>query len=362
MTHRVINFNAGPATLPLSVLEKTRDELLDFEGTGMSLLEHSHRGAAYAAVHAEAKSLLKELLSIPDDYHVLFMQGGASAQFALVAMNLLDGGSADYAVTGTWSKKALAEAKVLGGGRVAFDASAGGGGFTRVPKQEELDLDPKARYLHITTNNTVAGTQYHYIPKSDAPLVADMSSDILSRSLDVSKFGIIYAGAQKNLGPAGVTIVIIKDSLVGEGNAALPKIFRYRTIVDGDSLQNTGPTFPIYMVRNVLQWVKANGGAAGMEQRNKAKAALLYATIDGNADFFRCPIELESRSLMNVVFRLPTEDLEKQFIAEAAKNELMGIKGHRSVGGIRCSIYNAMEPSSIEKLVGFMKDFAAKNG
>lgn len=362
MTHRVINFNPGPATLPLSVLEKTRDELLDFEGTGMSILEHSHRGAAYSAVHAEAKALLKELLGVPDGYHILFMQGGASGQFALVPMNLLNGGSADYSVTGTWGKKALAEAKVLGGGRVAFDANAEGKGFTRVPKQEELDLDPNARYLHITSNNTVAGTQYHYIPKADVPIVADMSSDILSRPLDVSKFGIIYAGAQKNLGPAGVTIVIIKDELVGEGNAAIPKIFRYRTIVDGDSLQNTGPTFPIYMVRNMLQWVKANGGAAGMEQRNKAKAGLLYGTIDDNPDFFRCPIEKDSRSLMNVVFRLPSEDLEKRFIAEAGQNELMGVKGHRSVGGIRCSIYNAMEPTGVEKLVGFMKDFAQKNG
>jgi len=362
MTHRVTNFNPGPATLPLSVLEKTRDELIDFEGTGMSLLEHSHRGAAYAAVHEEAKSLLKELLGIPDDYHVLFMGGGATTQFALVPMNLLDGGSGDYAVTGTWGKKALGEAKVLGGGRVAFDANADGKGFTRVPKQEELDLDPKARYLHITTNNTVAGSQYHYVPKSDAPLVADMSSDILSRPVDVSKFGLIYAGAQKNLGPAGVTVVIIKDSLVGEGNKAIPSIFRYRTIVDGDSLQNTAPTFPIYMVRNVLQWVKANGGAAGMQKRNDAKGALLYGAIDGNADFYRCPIERESRSLMNVVFRLPSEDLEKKFLAEAAKNELMGLKGHRSVGGIRCSIYNAMEPAGVEKLVAFMKDFASKNG
>lgn len=362
MTQRVFNFNPGPATLPLAALERAQAEFLDFEGTGMSLLEHSHRGGPYKKVHEEAKSLLRELMGIPDDYEILFMQGGASGQFALVPMNFLRAGdSADYVVTGTWSKKAMAEAKIVSAAKAAADSSVDGK-FQKVPSQSELTLDPAAKYVHITSNNTIAGTQFHEYPDTgDVPLIVDMCSDMLWRPIDVSKFGMLYAGAQKNLGPSGVTIVIVKKSLVAQGRDDIPKIFRYQTIVDGDSLQNTGPTFAIYMVRNVLQWVKDNGGAAGMEARNRKKAELLYGTIDANPDFFRGPVEVASRSVMNAVFRLPSEDLEKKFIAEAAEVGLHGTKGHRSVGGIRISMYNAMEYAGIEKLTGFMKSFAAAN-
>jgi phosphoserine aminotransferase len=360
---RVINFSAGPATLPLPVLEYAHDEFLDFEGTGMSLIEHSHRGAAYARVHEETKALFRELLEIPDTHEVLFMQGGASAQFALVPMNLrAQGASADYVMTGAWSDKALAEAKITGKAREAGTGKVDGK-YTRVPAQSELDLDQDAAYLHYTTNNTIMGTQFHYVPDSGSvPLVADMSSDILCRPIDVSKYGLIYAGAQKNLGPSGVTVVILRKDLAERSPDTLPKIFRYSTILAGDSLQNTIPTFPVYMIRNVLRWVQDLGGASAMESRNRKKADLIYGMIDENPDFFRCPVERESRSLMNPVFRLPSEDLEKTFIAEAAQAGMVGIKGHRSVGGIRTSIYNAMEPADVEKFVDFAKAFAKGAG
>lgn len=360
---RVINFSAGPATLPLPALEFAQDEFLDHEGTGMSLLEHSHRGAAYEKVHQETKSLFCELLDIPDTHEVLFMQGGASAQFALVPMNLRGAGqSADYINTGVWSDSAMAEAKILGPAREAGSGKVDGK-YTRVPNQTELDLDPKAAYVHFTTNNTIMGTQFRVYPDSGGvPLVADMSSDILWRPMDVSKFGLIYAGAQKNLGPAGITILILRKDLAERSPSSIPKIFRYKTILAGDSLQNTIPTFPVYMVRNVLRWVRDQGGAPGMEKRNLQKAGYIYGMIDANSDFFRCPVERESRSAMNPVFRLPNEDLEKKFIAEAAAAGMVGIKGHRSVGGIRTSIYNAMEPSDVQTFVDFAKTFARKNG
>jgi len=356
---RVINFSAGPATLPLPVLEYAHAEFLDFEGTGMSLIEHSHRGAAYARVHEEAKALFRELLDIPDTHEVLFMQGGASAQFALVPMNLrAPGESADYVMTGAWSDKALAEAKITGAAREAGTGKVDGK-YIRVPVQSELDLDDDAAYVHYTTNNTIMGTQFHYVPDTgEVPLVADMSSDILCRPIDVSKYGLIYAGAQKNLGPSGVTVVILRKDLAERSPDTLPKIFRYSTILAGDSLQNTIPTFPVYMIRNVLRWVQDLGGASAMEARNRQKAGLIYGMIDDDPDFFRCPVERDSRSLMTPVFRLPTEELEKTFIAEAAQEGMVGIKGHRSVGGIRTSIYNAMEPSDVAKFVDFAKAFA----
>ena len=356
---RVINFSAGPATLPLPVLEYAHAEFLDFEGTGMSLIEHSHRGAAYARVHEEAKALFRELLDIPDTHEVLFMQGGASAQFALVPMNLrAPGQSADYVMTGAWSDKALGEAKITGAAREAGTGKVDGK-YTRIPLQSELDRDDDAAYVHYTTNNTIMGTQFHYVPDSgEVPLAADMSSDILCRPIDVSKYGLIYAGAQKNLGPAGVTVVILRKDLAERSPDTLPKIFRYSTILAGDSLQNTIPTFPVYMIRNVLRWVQDLGGASAMESRNREKAGLIYGMIDDDPDFFRCPVERESRSLMNPVFRLPSEDLEKTFIAEAAQAGMVGIKGHRSVGGIRTSIYNAMEPADVAKFVDFAKAFA----
>ena len=360
---RVINFSAGPATLPLPVLEYAHDEFLDHEGTGMSLIEHSHRGAAYAKVHAEAKALFRELLDIPDTHEVLFMQGGATAQFALAPMNLRGPGqSADYIMTGAWSDKALAEAKITGAAREAGTGKVDGK-YIRVPRQDELDLDPNAAFVHYTSNNTIMGTEFHhYIDAADVPVVADMSSDILSRPIDVSRFGLIYAGAQKNLGPSGITVLILRKDLGERSPDSIPKIFRYSTILAGDSLQNTIPTFPVYMVRNVLRWIQDLGGAPAMETRNREKAEMIYGMIDGNPDFFHCPVERESRSLMNPVFRLPTEELEKEFIAEAAHFGMVGIKGHRSVGGIRTSIYNAMEPSDVARFVEFAESFARGNG
>lgn len=359
---RVINFSAGPATLPLPALEFAKREFLDHEGTGMSLLEHSHRGAAYAKVHEETKSLLRELLNVPDTHEILFMQGGATAQFALAPMNLRgEGQSADYVMTGAWSDKALAEAKITGEAREAGTGKVGGS-YTRVPTQSELDLDRDAAYVHITTNNTIMGTQLHgYVDAGDVPVVADMSSDILCRPIDIGRFGLIYAGAQKNLGPAGVTVLILRKDLAERSPNTIPKIFRYKTILDGDSLQNTIPTFPVYMIRNVLRWVRDQGGAEAMESRNREKAGYVYGMIDENPDFFRSPVERESRSWMNPVFRLPNEELEKKMVAEAAEEGMVGIKGHRSVGGIRTSIYNAMEPSDVLKFVDFAKAFADAN-
>ncbi len=359
---RVVNFNAGPAALPLSALELAQKELIDFEGTGMSILEHSHRAATYEKVHAETKSLFIELLGVPDTHQVLFMQGGASMQFALVPMNLMAGKSADYVFTGTWSEKAIKEAKIVGKVREAGTGKVGDA-FIRMPKQSELSIDPDAAYVHITTNETIAGTQFHYVPDTgDVPLVADSSSDILWKPTDVSKFGLIYAGAQKNVGPAGITIVVIRKDLLERVPTTIPNIFRYTSVAKEDSLHNTIPTFPMYMIRNVLRWVKEQGGAAAMEKRNREKAGMLYGAIDANPDFFRCPVEKDSRSVMNPVFRLPTEDLEKKLIDEAKKAGFIGIKGHRSVGGIRVSMYNAVEPSAVASFVQFITDFAKKNG
>ncbi len=360
---RVVNFSAGPATLPLPAIEAARAEFLDYEGTGMSIIEHSHRGPAYAAVHEEVKSLFRELLSIPDTHEVLFMQGGASGQFALIPMNLrAPGQSADYVDTGTWSTKAIKEGKVLGETRLAGSGKVGDA-YTRVPTQDELDLDEGAAYAHITSNNTIMGTQFFDFPDTGAvPLIADMSSDLLWRPLDISKFGLIYAGAQKNLGPSGITVLIIRKDLIERSPETIASIFRYSTIAKGDSLQNTIPVFPVYMVRNVLRWVKAEGGAAAMESRNLGKAKLLYDAIEAGAGFYRSPVEEASRSVMNPVFRLPSEDLEKQFIADAAKAGMVGLKGHRSVGGIRASMYNAMEPAGVQKLVDFMSEFAKQKG
>ena len=356
---RAINFSPGPATLPLRVLEEVRDELVDFGGSGVSILEHSHRGKEYEGVHAKAGALLKELLGIPDTHTVLWMQGGASGQFALLPMNFLKGQSADYVNTGSWSKKAFEAAGYYGKARWAATGKEGSG-FVRAPMT--LDVDPNAQYVHLTSNATIMGVQYDAYPDAGGrPLVADMSSDLLWKPIDVSKFSLIYAGAQKNLGPAGVTIVIANKEFIASGEQNLPEIFRYNFIAENDSLQNTPPTFAIYMVGKVLQWVKDNGGAAGMEKRNRSKGEMLYGLIDQHADFFRCPVEKGSRSVMNAVFRLPTEDLENQFLAETKKAGMLNLKGHRSVGGIRVSMYNAMEPENVAKLVSFMDDFRKKH-
>jgi len=364
MSNRVINFNAGPAGLPLAALERAQKEFLDFEGTGMSIMEHSHRGKDYEKVHGEAISLLTELLGIPADYQVLLMQGGASAQFALIPMNLLPKDkSADYVNTGTWAKKAYGEAKLVGKVRLACSVEEADGTCKRVPKQAELDLDPNAAYVHICSNNTIMGTQFHTFPETGAvPLFADMSSDILWKPIDVSKFGLIYAGAQKNIGPSGVTLVIAKKSLIEAGREDIPKIFRYKEHAKENSLLNTAPTFAIYMMRNVLQVVKEQGGLVAMEKRNREKGALIYGMIDENPAFFRGPVEKESRSFMNPVFRLPTEALEEKMVSDAKKAGFVGIKGHRSVGGIRISQYNAVMPDQVAKFVDFAKAFAKANG
>ncbi len=355
---RAKNFNAGPAALPFAALERAQQELLDLGGTGMSVMEHSHRGKAYEAIHDEAIALVRELLSVPEGYEVLLLQGGASQQFALVPMNLLPPGkSADYVLTGAWSQKAYKEAKVLGTARVAATTEQDKK-FQRIPSQAELQLDPSAAYVHITSNNTIFGTQYSSFPDTGAvPLVADMSSDIMWRPIDVSKFALIYAGAQKNLGPSGLAVVIVSQQLVEQGRSDIPAIFQYRTHAANKSLYNTPPTFGIYMLRNVLACYKEMGGLAAIEQRNRAKAKLVYDVIDARAELYRCPVEPESRSLMNVVFNLPTPELEAAFLAAAKKEGMEGLKGHRSVGGIRASLYNACEPAWCQALAEFMRAF-----
>lgn len=355
---RAINFNAGPAALPLSALERAARELLDIGGTGMSIMEHSHRGKTYEAVHNEAIALTRELMAVPDDYDVLLLQGGASGQFAMVPMNLLEAGkSSDYVLTGSWSQKAYKEAKTIGEARVAGSTEQDKK-FARIPQEDELKLDANAAYLHITTNNTIFGTQWHHLPDAgNVPLVADMSSDIMWRPVDVKKFGLIYAGAQKNLGPSGVVLVIVKKDLVAAGRKDIPTIFQYRTHSENNSLYNTPNTFGIYILRNVLADVKENGGLGAMEKHNRDKGDKLYAAIDARPDFYRCPVEKESRSLMNVVFNLPNAELETEFLAGASKRNMVGLKGHRSVGGIRVSIYNAALTEWVAALTDYMNEF-----
>ncbi|MCA9758798.1 MAG: 3-phosphoserine/phosphohydroxythreonine transaminase [Candidatus Eisenbacteria bacterium] len=358
---RIWNFSAGPATLPVSALERAQKEMLDWAGTGMSIMETSHRSKEYEQVHNEAADSFRQLLKLDDDFTVLFLQGGASQQFAVLPMNFLPaGGSADYVNTGVWSKKALAEAKVLGNAR---EAGTAGPDFTSVVRKDGLDLDPNAAYVHFTSNNTIKGTQYYEIPDcGSTPLVCDMSSDFLWQPFDANRFHMIYAGAQKNIGPAGVTVVLLRKSWLEKANQDIPTIFKYGIHAENNSLYNTPPTFAIYIVRNVLDWVKAEGGLEAMEKRNREKGDLLYSAIEAHGDFYRCPVEKGSRSFMNVVFRLPTEELEAKFVAEAKAAGLSGLKGHRSVGGCRASIYNAMEKAGVQALVDFMEGFAKTNG
>jgi phosphoserine aminotransferase len=370
--NRKINFNAGPAALPLPALERARDEFLDFAGSGMSVMEHSHRGKEYEAVHDEAIALVRELLGVPASYEVLLLQGGATAVFAQIPMNLLEkGATAQYLVTGAWGEKALGEAKIVSamfGSSVAVQSLGVGEGkeksYTRVPAPTGVKVDPGSAYLHITSNETIHGVEYNVDPSrafpgtGAVPLIADMSSDFLWRPFDVTKFGMVYAGAQKNIGPSGVVVVVISKELLEKGRKDIPKIFQFRTHAENKSLYNTPPTFGVYMVRNVLSWLKGQGGLAGMEKVNRKKAGRLYGVIDGNAEFFRSPVERESRSVMNVVFRLPTPELEERFIAEAKKQGMIGLKGHRSVGGIRVSIYNAVPYEWVETLATFMEAFA----
>ncbi len=361
---RVHNFNAGPAGLPLPALERARDELLDFQGSGMSIMEHSHRGPQYDAVHTEALSLLGSLLGVPDTHTVLFLSGGASLQFAMVPMNFLGPGrSADYVMTGVWSEKALDEAKLVGATRIAASTRLDNGKYLRVPTQAELSLDPKAAYVHSTSNNTIYGTQFHTpLDTGAVPHVCDMSSDFMSRPVDVSRFDLIYAGAQKNLGPSGVLVVVARKAFLEQGRADIPKILRYSTHAEANSLYNTPPTLAIYLVRNVLVWMQGEGGLPGMERRNAKKAELLYGALERMKGFFTAPVEPNSRSLMNIVFALPSEKLDAKFATEATNAGLVGLKGHRSSGGIRVSAYNAVSVADIEALVSFMESFAKANG
>lgn len=358
---RIYNFSAGPAILPEDVLREAQAELVDYKGSGMSIMEMSHRGKEYEAVHNEAVANLKKLMGLGDDYSILFQTGGASTQFALVPLNLLGAGqTADYINAGTWGAKAIKEAKTIGAVNVAADTSKAKP--SRMPKAAELKLTQGAAYFHITTNETIEGTQMKSIPASEAPLVGDMSSDFLSRPLEFSKFGLIYAGAQKNIGPAGVTVVAIRKDLYERGSDKIPAIFRYKTHVAENSLYNTPPCFSIYLVMLVTRWIEAQGGLSAIAKKNADKAAVLYAAIDGSGGYYRGTAEKEDRSDMNVTFRLPSEELEEKFIKEASSLKMKGLKGHRSVGGIRASIYNAFPAAGVDALAAFMKDFAKKNG
>ena len=369
---RALNFNAGPASLPLVALERARAELLDFEGSGMSVMEHSHRGKVYEKVHHEALALVAKHLGLSKEWDVLFLQGGASMMFAQLAMNFLEKGkTGDYIVTGAWGEKAVSEARAcasLGAGEVHIAATTEKDKqYVRVPRQDELKLTSDAAYLHCTSNETIHGVEYAVdpsmpFPKSDAPVFVDMSSDILGRTVDASQFDLIYGGAQKNIGPSGVTIVCLKKELAARGRKDLPAIFQYRTHADNKSLFNTPPTFGIYLVRSTLAWLESEGGVPGIEARNRKKAALVYDAIDGSGGFYRCPVDTACRSIMNVVWRLPTTELDDAFVKEAEAHNMIGLKGHRAVGGVRASLYNAVELGWAETLASFMKDFAKKAG
>ena len=347
--------------LPTAVIERAQKEMLDWNGSGMSVMEMSHRGKEYMSIAAKAEKDLREVMSIPDNYKVLFLQGGASSQFAAIPLNLLgDKDSADYLNTGMWSKKAIAEAKRYCNVNIAADTS--GNGFTSVPTQAELKLNPDAAYVHYTPNETIGGVEFDYIPETNGvPLIADMSSTILSRPLDVSKFAMIYAGAQKNIGPAGLAIVIIRDDLLGKASSVCPTMFNYATHVENDSMYNTPATYAWYMAGLVFEWIKQQGGLEAMGEINKRKADKLYAAIDATG-FYGSPVALNGRSWMNVPFTLADADLDAAFLKGASEKGLVTLKGHRSVGGMRASIYNAMPEAGVDALVAFMQEFAASHG
>ena len=360
MTKRVNNFCAGPCTLPLEVLEEVRDEFVDYHGTGMSLIEMSHRSAEYDAVHHEAMQLSLELYRAPDDFGVLFIQGGATLQFAMVPMNLLTGGKKGaYINSGSWGKAAIRDATPHGDVYPAWDGS--GEDFMRMPSTSEIDIRPDTRYLHLTSNETIGGIRTTEWPEVEVPLVVDMSSDYLSRPVPWEKFDLVYGGAQKNLGPAGMAIVFVRKSILETTNRNLAHYLRYDIQLDKDSLFNTPPVFVIYMLGKMLKWVKGKGGLVAMEREAAHKAALLYDVID-DGNYYHCPVNQENRSHMNVVFRLPSEDLESKFLSEAKQADLLNLKGHRSVGGCRASIYNAMPVEGVQTLADFMRDFQANNG
>jgi phosphoserine aminotransferase len=359
--HRIFNFSAGPAVLPLPVLEEAQRDLVALPGVGMSVMEISHRSKTFEGILAQAMSDMRELAGIPDNYKILFLQGGASTQFSMVPMNLLTpGATADYIVTGDWGKKALKEAKKFGA--INRAGSTEDSNFARVPKQSELQLTPGAAYVHMTSNETIHGNQWFYAPEvGGVPLVNDMSSDIFSRPMDITKYGLIYAGAQKNLGPSGVTVVIVREDLLLRSTDALPTMMNYKTHADNGSMYNTPPAFGIYILGLVLKWLKGIGGLNAIEVINERKAATLYAELD-RTDFWKPHAQRDCRSRMNVTFRLATEDLEKTFAKEATAAGFDGLKGHRAVGGIRASIYNAFPEEGVNALVQFMKEFEKQNG
>ena len=357
---RKYNFYAGPATLPVEVLEKIKDEIVDYQNMGMSLIETSHRSKEYDNVHNEAISLMKRLLGIPDGYTVLFLGGGATLQFSMVPMNLMGkNGTCDIVVSGSWGKKALSDAEKVGKVNVIFDGKESS--YTTLPEPASVKPSAGSDYLHITSNETIGGIQWKDWPDSgNIPMVCDMSSDILSRPVPVEKFGLIYGGAQKNLGPAGVTVVIIRDDLIERSSDDLTAYLSYAVHAGKNSLYNTPPVFSIYALKLVMEWLEKLGGTAAIEKINNEKADMIYSAIEESGDFYRSPVDPKYRSTMNVVFRLPTEELEKEFVSQAAEQGMIGLKGHRSVGGIRASIYNSFPKEGVEKLTEFMRDFAKR--
>ena len=358
----IFNFSAGPAVLPKEVLQQAQAELPDWHGSGMSVMEMSHRGKEYMSIQAQAEADLRELMGLPANYKVLFLQGGASQQFAMIPMNLLRGKkSADYVNTGEWSKKGISEAKKFGAVNVV--ATGADKNFSYIPAFDTWQRDPDAAYLHFTPNETIGGVEFNWLPDSGAvPLVADMSSNILSRPIDVSKYGLIYAGAQKNVGPAGLTIVIVREDLIGQVIAGTPTMLDYKTHAENDSMYNTPPTYGIYIAGLVFQWLKRNGGIAQMEKTNIAKANLVYGAIDASNGFYNCPVATSDRSRMNIPFTLKDAALDGDFLKQAEARGLLQLKGHRSVGGMRASIYNAMPLAGVQALVGFMGEFAKQHG
>ena len=361
MTNRIFNFSAGPCTLPLPALEKAQTEFVDYQNAGMSLIEMSHRGKHYDDVHYAAIASIRDVLSIPESHDILFIQGGATLQFAMVPLNLMiDGKRAEFVNTGAWVKKAIADAEKLGATRVIWSGESEN--FTRIPTRDEYKLGEDAAYLHICGNETIGGIEYHEYPDTGSvPLVSDMSSHIMSRPIDWRKLDLVFAGAQKNLGPAGLALVVVNKTLLEKCKDGLPAYLSYKTHAAKDSLYNTPPVFAIYMMKLTIDWVKAEGGLAEMEKRALARSGALYETIDRSDGWYRCPVDKASRSRMNVCFRLPTEELETKFIAEALDANFSGLKGHRSVGGCRASMYNAMPLEGAERLAEFMTNFKKKN-
>ncbi len=360
--NRIFNFSAGPCTLPVPALESAAAEFLDYQGKGMSLIEMSHRSKEYDAVHMEAMDLVRRLYGVPDNYKILFLGGGATMQFSMVPMNLMGvGGQCDLTLTGAWAKKAMADAKKIGTVNVVFDGSDDN--FMSLPEVSSLKANDGAAYFHMTSNETIGGVQWKSFPNTgDVPLVCDMSSDFVSRKIDISQFGLIYAGAQKNAGPAGTSIVIIREDLLERSSDNLTAYLSYATHAPKDSMYNTPPVFPIYMVMKTLKWLEDQGGLDAAEKMAEERSSLIYGAMAKDSGFYSCPVNENCRSLMNIVFRLPSEDLEKKFVAEALENGMSGLKGHRSVGGCRASVYNSMPVAGAKALADFMGEFAAKNG